>query len=84
MNEIRGMPDQELVPANRCLALKEYDCMKEACPLWENGACTIEITGKVLGKVFTQFITLITAFQSLDKEQKIGALKSLLEKAFDK
>jgi len=84
MDEIIGIPDQELAPANRCLALKEYDCMKDTCPLWENGMCTIEITGKVLGKAFNQFTMLINAFQSLNKEQKVEALKSLLGKAFIK
>ena len=84
MSEIKGIPEEELVPENRCIVLKEYDCMKDACPLWENGMCTVEITGNVLGKVFNQFTKLMTTFQSLSKEQKIGALKSLLEKAFDK
>lgn len=95
MGEIKGIPaidqtqfetdqNQELVPENRCIALKEYDCLEDACPLWENGACTVEIAGKVLGNVFTQFTMLISTFQSMSKEQKVDTLKLLLRKAFAK
>lgn len=73
-------PEETLRPVNNCIVLKDQECFKGACPLWQKEMCNIEMIGKVLLLVFSQCTNLITAIQSMTREQKIDALKKLKDK----
>ena len=82
MLELNGTDD--IRPINNCVALKDNECFKNSCPLWENEICTIELVGKALGEVFPKLELLLNFYQSLTNDEKLSEVKRFLGKALEK